>query len=181
MEKIIAMAGVAGLVLIAGAACAQTGRDAPTRFGQMDRADMGPMASRMMERMRDRGMGLRSGLMLRAADLDQDGVATRAEIDALAEETFAWNDRNGDGVLDEADAGPMAQRLASLRPEPTDDPWSRRGRPDADNDGRVTRADIAARTDALFERLDADGDGAISAEEAQAAGPGRRGGPGARL
>jgi hypothetical protein len=175
MNKTAAMIGAAAAAFaLAGIAQAQP---APDRAGQaMARMQGVPLGGRMMERLRDRATGTGGAALLRAADENRDGVATRAEIDALLGAEFAWRDRNGDGVLDAADQGPMAQRLAEQRAARPDDPWAapRRG-VDGDGDRQVTRAEMTAQADDLFARLDADSDGAITAEEARDARAGRRG------
>ncbi len=152
------------------------GQDSAERMMRM--GQMGQMGQRML-RLRNL-TAPRDRMFLRAADADQDGVVTRAEAEALQNEMFDWLDRNGDGVLDAADRNPMARRMAEMRAEAPQDPWTRprrNARPDADR--VITRADFGARIDALFSRLDADGDGRITAEEANAprerpGGPGRR-------
>lgn len=150
-------------------------------------------AARVMERLQARGdmagllpgrPGLLGGeMILRAADANQDGVATRLEVEGLLQEEFIWRDRNSDGVLDEADGGPLVQRLAELRDARPEDPWARPRRADltdADGDNRITAADIGGRVDRLFGRLDADADNAITAEEARSARAERFGDPGSR-
>lgn len=184
------LAGAAVLTaVLAGAAYAQQGPGA---------GGGGPIRERIAERFADRmgpggPGGLRGGMAgdlrgvaaLRIADANQDGAVTRAEADALQAEIFAWNDRNGDGALDIQDLGPIERRMAEARQDRADDraddPWARprperEGARDANDDGRITLAELSARTDALFERLDADADGRITAEEAREAAPERRGG-----
>ena len=175
MSKTAAMIGAAAVLALAGAAQAQPG---PDRDG-LARMQGGQPGGRMMERMTERraGPGLGAAALLRAADVNGDGVATRAEVDALLADEFAFRDRTGDGVIDTADLGPMAQRMAALRAARPEDPWARPGRR-ADGDRQVTRDEMMARTGELFTRLDTDGDGAITAAEARPAPamrPGRRG------
>lgn len=129
------------------------------------------------------GHHMRGMMMLRAADANQDNTITRAEVDQLQSEMFAWMDRNGDGVLSSADRSPVHQRLAALRAENAsdDDGERRRGRRggrghdrglrgmDTNEDGQVTREEFMARGAPGFERLDANDDGQVTADELDAA------------
>lgn len=118
------------------------------------------------ERGRDKGK------LLKAADTDQDGQITKAEMQAQRAAMFDKIDTDGDGVLTEADhdgrKGPMGKR--GVR-------W------DVDEDGKVTKAEFVAGADRVFERLDANGDNVIAEDElsARRAGPrkGKRGRSGA--
>ncbi|MGR3542091.1 MAG: EF-hand domain-containing protein [Hasllibacter sp.] len=87
-------------------------------------------------------------------DADGDGQVTRAELDAyraaLADRRFAAADADGSGTLDAAE-------ILSAR----------EARADARRDARAAR---------LIERLDTDGDAAVSRAELAGAADGRRGG-----
>ncbi|OLF72262.1 hypothetical protein AWH62_10520 [Maricaulis sp. W15] len=126
--------------------------------------------------------------MLRAADANGDNTITRAEVDALQAEMFAWMDRNGDGYLDSADASPVRQRLRAQREARADEGegndrrrhrrGSRRGggegegpgrRFDTDEDGRISRAEFLGGENRLFARLDSDENGSITPDELDAA------------
>jgi len=134
------------------------------------------------ERGHGRG-GMRGLRMLEAADLNGDNTVTRAEIEQLQAEMFAYRDRNGDGFLDQADASPMRMRMVSLREErhaaddnARDDRAERRqGRRgerlqqmDANQDGRISQDEFLAGSGRLFERLDANADGAVTPDELDA-------------
>lgn len=124
-------------------------------------------------------------MMLRAADANGDNAITQAEIDALQAEMFDWMDRNGDGYLDDADQSPVHARLRELREEDRAERgdgegrrWGRRGgrdggprhlRADADEDGRVSRAEFLERETRMFDRLDADENRVVTPEELDAA------------
>ncbi|WP_326524356.1 EF-hand domain-containing protein [Sphingomonas sp.] len=75
---------------------------------------------------------------------------------------------------------------AQSAPQPTPAPATKPLKGDANNDGRVTRAEFIARAEAAFARMDANKDGALTRDEARAGkgprhggkrGPGARGGP----
>ncbi len=137
------------------------------RAGPSMRAGHGP---------RDRGRGMRHAVAaLEVADLNGDNTITRQEHDALRVEMFAWMDRSGDGVLDDADRSPIAQRKAALH---GDEDGPRRGgkgrkgpmgQVDTNGDGRVTQAEFMAAEPPVFARLDANADGAITPAELDAA------------
>ncbi|MAC90717.1 MAG: hypothetical protein CMF73_15480 [Maricaulis sp.] len=131
---------------------------------------------------------MRSAMMLRAADANGDNSITRAEVDALQGDMFAWMDRNGDGYLDEADQSPIRQRLRAAREAEAEDgdDRERRGRRgmrgrggrggegpgrqfDADEDGRISRAEFLDGENRLFGMLDTDEDGVITPDELDAA------------
>lgn len=132
------------------------------------------------------GGAARGMAMLEAADLNGDNTVTRAEIETLEAEEFAWRDRNGDGFLDQADASPTMRRMQELRQERRaeagmdgDRREGRRGRHhrrgerldglDANDDGRISRAEFTGRGRPLFDRLDTNGDDALTPDELDAA------------
>jgi hypothetical protein len=93
---------------------------------------------------------------------------------------FDWMDRNGDGVLDEGDRSPVHQRLADKGVEMGDRGFGERRRGDhhaeldADDDGKLDRAEYVAGAAAMFEELDADSDGVVTPDELDAALEARR-------
>ncbi len=151
MKTILMMTATAGALIVAGVAEAQQG----PRGGQG-----GP------------ARGAMAVMMLGAADLNGDNTVTRAEVEQLRRDEFAWRDRNGDGYLDQADMSPTAQRMAEMRGDEGERPRrSRRGpgRLDANEDQRVSMEEFLAGQGRLFERLDTNGDDAISPDELDAA------------
>lgn len=99
------------------------------------------------------------------ADTNSDGVLTRAEFDAQRQSHFAQLDSNRDGQL-------TREEMRAGRPERAEgERGHRRGRghgfgnADANNDGNVTRDEFLAGPIAHFERLDANRDGVLSADE----------------
>lgn len=171
------------IVLIAGTTLALAGAAA-------DAAQPGGMRGHHGDRGDRGGRGGEALMMLRAADANGDNSITQAEVDALQAEMFAWMDRNGDGYLDEADQSPIRARLREIREEERAErgdedrrgPEGRRGgrrggdgegprhmRADADEDGRISRAEFLERENRLFERLDTDDNGVVTPEELDAA------------
>lgn len=172
MKRLMSAAAIM-LVLGSGAALAQPmGYDGP-----------GARGAEHHERGRHgRGQGGRGMMLLQAADLNGDNTVTRAEMEQIQSQEFAFRDRNEDGYLDQADASPMQQRMMELREDRSGDrddrPRRRGGRGydrggmmdgfDADEDGRVSRAEFLARPEGMFDRLDANSDGSITPDELDA-------------
>ena len=107
----------------------------------------------------------RDGTPLEGADANHDGKITKQEyLDARAGQ-FARLDRNGDGVIDDADSrdtgnrSERAQRAAGAM----------RGRIDANNDGKITKEEFVNAPAMLFDRFDADKNGELDAKELEAA------------
>jgi len=110
-------------------------------------------------------------------DANGDGAVSAQEFEAAATARFQRMDANQDGVIDAAELATTQKRMEERRA----------GRPgagkgpgggavalmDADQDGKVTQAEALATSKARFAKLDADGDGALSAAEQ----PARRGAP----
>ncbi len=95
----------------------------------------------------------------RAADLNDDGVVTRAEYDSALNEGFARVDTDRDGQFS------LAERLAvGGGPAGGGAPD-----PDANADGVVTRAEYDAFHGARFIRLDLNRDGRLLASESSGA------------
>ncbi|QFS81687.1 EF hand [Roseivivax sp. THAF40] len=94
-------------------------------------------------------------------DADQDGRVTEAEMIAMAEARFAARDANGDGVLSSDEI------LAERRAKQSDRATRMIERLDSDGDNALSFAEISERRDPaeLFARLDANEDGAVSEEE----------------
>jgi hypothetical protein len=112
------------------------------------------------------GKGGRMMERLRAADTNADGLISKAEAAALPRlaEHFDAIDANRDGQV-------SAEELRAARGQ-------RHGkgqmftRADADKDGKVSQQEFIARATERFQRLDANGDGFLTQDEARA---GRRG------
>ena len=134
--------------------------------------------------------GPRGGAMMRA-DADHDGVVTRAEAIAEADQRFAMMDTDRDGKLTSAErsaardrmrAAMMARRGEDAPPPGADGArpmggmgagWGRRD--DPDGDGTVSRADYEASALRRFDRMDANHDGRVDQAEIAARAGMRRG------
>lgn len=120
--------------------------------------------------------GMRAMRTLKAADANGDNTVTRAEYASLQSEMFVYLDRDGDGALSIADRSPIAQRLHADRSLEGDVRGRRQGRRgggmqrlDTDQDGTISRDEYMNRETPLFDRLDADGNDAITPDELDAA------------
>ncbi|QAY79461.1 hypothetical protein [Sphingosinicella sp. BN140058] len=126
---------------------------------------------------------------LAAADLDGNGEITAAELRSAAQQKFAEADADKDGKLTGEElprrgrgghrgrhhdgppppATPQPGVAAEAAPQPS------RPKLDADGDGAVTAAEFAVGFEARFARADADHNGIVSAAELAAARPQRGG------
>lgn len=95
------------------------------------------------------------------ADSNGDGLITRGEFVAARNARFDKMDRNGDGVVDKSDF----KRLARFRPEAVDRLEAVIRQADGNNDGRLTRAELAAAPTPLHDRADRNGDGRVDQAE----------------
>lgn len=104
-------------------------------------------------------------------DADKDGKITAEEFAAHRKARAASVDANNDGKL-------SAEEIAAMHMQGAQDRANARAarmieRMDADGDGLLSAAELASGQGgmpaAMFDRLDADGDGAVSKAEAEAA------------
>ena len=144
---------------IAAAACGAQTAPAPSQS---------PMATTDMPR----GPGPHRGGGMMRADADGDGVVTRAEAIAEADQRFDRMDTNRDGRVtpDEMAALRTAMRdrltAAGRTPPPDGDAPTRMGRrQDPDGDGVMTKADAEALAAKRFDRMDANHDGRLDRTE----------------
>jgi Ca2+-binding EF-hand superfamily protein len=107
----------------------------------------------------------RDGGAIEQADANKDGKVTRQEyIDARAAQ-FARMDRNGDGVVDDADSRERAdQSFLGKRAAA-----AMRGRIDANSDGKISKDEFVKAPTTMFDRFDADKNSELDAKELEAA------------
>ena len=106
-----------------------------------------------------------AAMIFRWLDKNGDGVLTQAEYVAnsrfadkeKARKIFRAADTDGDGKID--------QRRYVEHRRVTDKAKEIFAKLDADGNGKMTRAELAARLDALFATLDKDGDGHVTIPE----------------
>lgn len=205
MRKILlAAAGFAALAGVGGIALAQNQGDAPGRqfgvfqsdanndgvltrqefdagreakFTQLDTSNDGQLTreERRAERGEHRGRrgsGRHGGGMhsLERADANNDGNVTRDEFLARPTEMFNRLDANSDGVISTAERLQRPERAEGERRQRPE-----RVNPDSNGDNQISRSEYAAMGSGMFERLDANSDGRVTREEADAARPHRRG------
>jgi Ca2+-binding EF-hand superfamily protein len=133
--------------------------------GQLTREEMrAERGERRGGRGGHRGGGMHS---LTRADANSDGNITRDEFLARPTQMFDRLDANDDGVISTAERPQRPERGERTRGERTQ--RSDRPNPDADGNGSFSQAEFTAMGAGLFERLDANDDGRVTQEEAQAA------------
>lgn len=104
-----------------------------------------------------------------AADADKDGNLTTAEMTAFHAARMQAMDTDKDGFVSADEI--QAAVLARMSEHAADMAKMRIERQDTDKDGRLSQTELAAGPMAgrMFARIDANGDGAISREEMEAA------------
>lgn len=102
-------------------------------------------------------------------DADKDGKVSAAELEAHRAARFAAADANGDGALDAAELSAM--QMARMQDRMADRAARMIERLDGDADGRLSAEEMAAMEapERAFGRADADGDGALTKAEVEAA------------
>ena len=150
-------ASLAAMAIVLGAAAVAV----PTLVTAHDRGGMrgGMMGGAMM------GAGMMGGIDFAEVDADGDGKITQAELDAHRKAAVEGLDPDGDGMISKEEAtafatGKMQAHVTAM----IDRHFTTR---DLDGDGRLSAVEMIAppARAGLFERADADGDGAVSTEE----------------
>ena len=157
-----------GLVMLALAAV--TGATLSTA-ALADRMGDGPMGMPGMDGpmgMEGPGFGL-GKIDFAAVDTDKDGKITAAEMEAYRAAEVAGVDADKDGKLSATELSAM--HMARMQAMADDMAAKMVERLDADGDGLLTAAEMMARPvpDRMFGMADADGDGALTQEEIDAA------------
>ncbi len=103
-----------------------------------------------------------------AIDTDKDGKITSAEFDAFRAAEFAKADANADGQVSAEELA--AKQVADMTARAADMAAKMIERMDNNADGQLSAEEMAQgpRAPTLFERADADNDGAVSKEEVEA-------------
>lgn len=166
---VLALAGSGAM--IATAQTAPVSPDAPAADAQVVRADF--RGDRDGRGGRDGHRGHRGGFggeMFRtifdAADADGDGSVTQAEIDAYRTAQIGQVDASGDGALSIEEFDELYRAFTRSRMV---DAFQEL---DADGDGQIAPEELDTRIARLVERLDRDGDGALTLQR-----PGQNAGP----
>lgn len=165
--KLLIAAGliaVSGIAVISGVSSARDNWQAGHRSGFGAGDHQGYHAGRHGGRHH----GKRLERMLERFDADGDGTLTQTEIDEGRKANLAAFDRNGDGALSLDEFEPLW--LDFMRERMVD----RFQDLDADGDAIVTQDEFREPFEALVERLDRDGDGALSREDRRGRHMGKR-------
>ena len=162
-----------GSLLAGGAALAQPA----------DRAERGPMTRDAVIERTDAAFA--------RMDTNNDGVVDQADRQARMAERFSRMDGDGNGAISQAEFMAAHEQMRENRSERREARAERGGgkmmrrggrghrggmlqAADANNDGRLTQAEVRTAALARFDRVDTDGDGTITVEERRAAHQARR-------
>jgi len=116
-----------------------------------------------------------AGQMGARADADGDGKITLSEFRTARVTQMMKLDTNKDGKVSKAEFDARGKGRAAPEGKPKGDGSRMFGMLDANNDGALDKAELGKMAEKRFARMDADGDGVLSAAEHQAAQKGGRG------
>lgn len=143
---------VALAVIAAPAAAQNTGGNVPIPLGGKGPPPVGPTPpSLVVEPV---------AMMIAACDADEDGRTSRAEMHRCLAKSFAAIDTGNSGKLGYIAFADWAERYLGNRtalPSPFET--------DADGDDKITLAELDAKFDDIFTRLDTDKDGYVTRAE----------------
>ena len=148
LSKTLGVASVAALLAFG----------ASNAFAQSPPAPDGPKTIRAGKDGRD-GMGWRAARFIRIFDTDGSGSVSIREIRAEQKRIAGAADVDGDGVLSVEEFLRRGRLIRSLGATSLFDML------DTDGDRKVSPSEIAAPSARWFNRYDANGDGAIAADE----------------
>ena len=145
MTKAIRISAIALALSLAGVSASAVAQEGPGRGDRMARGE------KMVEQL----------------DTNGDGAVSKAEVDASRAAAFAAADTNGDGGVSQAEVlayqeAQRAERRAAREAEMF-------ARADTNGDGVLGPDEFGPRVDRMFEALDKDDDGMITAEEREEA------------
>jgi Ca2+-binding EF-hand superfamily protein len=105
--------------------------------------------------------GPRGGPDFGTLDTDGNGQLTQSELAAAADARFGATDTNGDGVLSRDEIINQSRKNSERRAERMIE------RLDSDGDGALSQAELQSRRDParMFARIDANSDGVITEDE----------------
>lgn len=106
--------------------------------------------------------------LMEELDLDGDGLITRGEFDAHRAGRFADADTDKDGSLNADEMSKAADARREERRARREEARKARlfSRFDADNNGAISADEFSVPADKAFARMDRDGDGVVTSEEA---------------
>jgi len=139
------------------------------KFATLDTNRDGQLSEDELAAMRANGPGKRhgKGKMLAKIDTNGDGAIGRDEAPPRMLERFDEIDADGDGKLTDSELA-AAWKKRGPRQGPGGKHEANRARLDADGDGVVSAEEFSQRALGWFERADANGDGTVELAELQA-------------
>jgi hypothetical protein len=96
------------------------------------------------------------------ADVNGDGVISRAEMIEHRQQSFTRMDLNGDSYMTREEIAEFKAKMRAARETKEQDRFDRA---DSNKDGKVSSAEFSESTALMAQRLDSDGDGNISRAE----------------